>query len=91
MAAKAKAAEQTKREAGMKIASLEMKIAQDNLNDITPKPKATSSHRLQSLWQTSSHLILPLHYNNGDHDLNKPLTKLTIDGTEDEYQHPTDI
>ena len=89
VAAEAKAAKEAKRQAGLqKITDLEMRIDQNDSNDVTPKPK-TISHRPCPLQQTSSHLFLTLD-NDVGHELSEPLTDRTIDGTEDEYHQPMD-
>ena len=86
-AAEVKAAEEAKRQTGMKkIADLEKTIDEDDLNDVTPKPKAT--YRPRPLRRTSSHLLIPL--NNSGPDFSEPVTEQTGNGTEDEYQQPTE-
>jgi hypothetical protein len=87
-AAEAKAAEEAKKLAGMKkIANLEMKINEEDSNDVTPKPKATS----RPLRRTSSHMFIPL-YKEGGPDFSEPLTEQTAptDNEDNEYQQPTE-
>ena len=88
VAEEAKAAEEAKRKAGLKkIANLERKLDEEDLNDVTPKAKATLCRR--PLRRTSSHLVIPL-YADKTPNFSEPLTEQTSEGTTDEYEQSSE-
>ena len=78
-----KAAEEARQIAGMKrIAKLELKMDQDDANDVTPKPTSTS-RQPRPLRRTSSHYPL---FDSRNPDFSEPLTEPGAD----EYEQPTE-